>query len=266
MQPEDDVFAAWFTAHDVPMGADSIRYLVESNGEREAIWPRLLERVRSHYLAPETLAVYCEQLGYDEAADALRVLTPTDTKTRSGELGEILATEYINETLATKVYVKRMRSKDERNTSMRGDDLIGVHLDDAGRLLVLKGESKSRTAMTIEKLLEAEEKLLENDGRPSQHSAGVIANILVRTNLPLGIALTKFNSRKRDADELSHIIVALTQSKPRLIFPTFLKRAYKTGITRRLVALIVKDHQKTIARLFDDLTKPQDIARQYGAE
>jgi hypothetical protein len=62
----------------------------------------------------------------------------------SGELGEILATELVEEMMDYEVPVRRLRYKDGREMALRGDDFIGIRVNAAGNLHLLKGESKSR--------------------------------------------------------------------------------------------------------------------------
>ena len=65
---------------------------------------------------------------------------------RSGDLGEIYATEWIDaHSGGYRAPIKRLRWKDHRNMAMRGDDVIGI-LQDAQtqRLHFLKTEAKSR--------------------------------------------------------------------------------------------------------------------------
>jgi hypothetical protein len=60
-----------------------------------------------------------------------------------GDLGEILASELVEEETGFRVPVRRMRYKDGREVAMRGDDFIGVGFDLEDKLWQLKDESKS---------------------------------------------------------------------------------------------------------------------------
>src|SRR5262245_41048900 len=61
--------------------------------------------------------------GYPEAEAFIRNKVPTYKKVMSGDLGEILASEYIDQCTEFDVPVKRLRWKDDRNTTMRGNDV-----------------------------------------------------------------------------------------------------------------------------------------------
>ena len=73
---------------------------------------------------------------------------PQTPKGRSGDLGEILATELVEEEIGLRVPVRRLRYKDGRNMAMRGDDFIGAGYDGAGeKVWLLKGEAKSNKVL-----------------------------------------------------------------------------------------------------------------------
>lgn len=73
-----------------------------------------------------------ERLGFKVAAKILSEAMPQTPKGRSGDLGEILATELVEEEIGLRVPVRRLRYKDGRNMAMRGDDFIGAGYDAAG--------------------------------------------------------------------------------------------------------------------------------------
>ena len=72
------------------------------------------------------MASTLERLGKPAAAEKLRIKLPQVTKIRSGDIGEILTTDYIDEETVFSVPIKKLRWKDHRNMAMRGDDVIGV--------------------------------------------------------------------------------------------------------------------------------------------
>jgi hypothetical protein len=79
----------------------------------------------------------------------LREKLPQTPKIRSGDLGEILATQYIDERTAYKAPIKRLRWKDHREMPLRGDDVIGIALPDGNApIRFLKSEVKSRKSLS----------------------------------------------------------------------------------------------------------------------
>lgn len=258
------LFSDWFDSTSLPVARpnDSAVLLREKDGARAVAWPKILSIVRSHYIDADTFRTICSQLGYDDAAQHLRFYMPEDKKARSGDLGEILATEYTNEHISTRVYIKRLRFKDERETALRGDDILGGELDEHGGLHVLKGESKSRVALSLKVLVEAEEKLLSNGGRPSEHGTAFLAAHLLPIRPELGKALALFNLRKVPARSLRHLLFTLTQSAPLRLFPMFANRKYPAGILRSLAGAVVKKHQETIDQIYTDVVSIDSLTHE----
>src|SRR5678815_1504922 len=143
--------------------------LIEKNGAREEITQQLFETVRSHYDELENIAADIEELDYPGAAAILRERLPRTTRARSGELGEILATQLVEEEIGYSVPVRRLRYKDGREMALRGDDFIGIR-DDGQHLNFLKGEAKSRQHLSKATIDQARTALGRDDGRPTATS------------------------------------------------------------------------------------------------
>jgi len=116
--------------------------LAERAGGRDAIWSDLCRAVRSHYDDLSRIARDIQDLGYTGAAAVLRERLPRTRRARSGEIGEILGTELVEEELGFKVPVRRLRYKDGREMALRGDDFVGVAIDERERLHLLKGRQR----------------------------------------------------------------------------------------------------------------------------
>ena len=123
------------------------RAYAEKTGGRAKVLTQLGETVRTHYDQSDRIADDVARLGYEGAAEILRAQLPQSRRARSGDLGEILASELVEEEMGFRVPVRRMRFKDGREVAMRGDDFIGVAYDKEGKLWLLKGESKSRETL-----------------------------------------------------------------------------------------------------------------------
>jgi hypothetical protein len=114
-----------------------------------------------------------------EAATFVEGKLPTSKSIRSGDLGEILATEWIATQGGYQVPIKRLRWKDHRNMAMRGDDVIGIQQNpQAGGLQFLKTEAKSRVALSSAVVTEARAGLDKDGGLPSAHALSFIADRL----------------------------------------------------------------------------------------
>lgn len=152
---------------------------IERPGGRAAIEGDLPDCIRSHYDDMERIAEEIHELGYPHAAAILAERMPRSVRARSGELGEILATELVEEQLGYTVPVRRLRYKDGREMALRGDDFIGVRVDTEDHLHLLKGESKSRAALARTTITEARSALSKDGGRATATSLLFIADRLM---------------------------------------------------------------------------------------
>ena len=110
-------------------------------------------------MSPELWSKRVEDLGAPETAQILQELLPNTKRSRSGDAGEILATEVAEEKLCYEVPIRRLRWKDGRDAALRGDDIVGVANDAEGKVRFLKGEAKSRVALSAGTVKEASEAL-----------------------------------------------------------------------------------------------------------
>jgi hypothetical protein len=94
--------------HDLKVLSGSDDHLVEAQDKVAAIVP-------AHYASEEHVAHVLGRLGKAAAAEFVRQKLPESKAIRSGDLGEILATEYIAENTPYEVPIKRLRWKDHRN-------------------------------------------------------------------------------------------------------------------------------------------------------
>jgi hypothetical protein len=152
-------------------GRKQLLRLTESNGGRAAVMAPLAEKVRSHYVDNERISQDIQSMGYNRVAAVLEARLPQTARARSGDFGEIIATELAEEELGYDVPIRRLRYKDGRELALRGDDVIGFKVTPKQKLSILKGESKSRVDLSADVISKAREALSRNDGRP--YNAGV---------------------------------------------------------------------------------------------
>ena len=141
--------------------------LFEQDDGRDAVSDRLIERIRSHYDDLEHIADDVARVGFSGAAKIFRERLPKSTGKRSGEMGEILATEFAEFQTGFRIPVRRLRYKDQRERPLGGDDFLGIGTDDQNRLSYLKGEAKSGERIYSNVVTGARNKLSQNDGRPT---------------------------------------------------------------------------------------------------
>jgi hypothetical protein len=209
----------WCECDEEVTGRKRLWLLTEQAGGREQVWALLLEAVRGHYDNLERIAADAARLGYEKAAEILRTRMPTEERARSGDIGEILASELVEDTLGFRIPVKRLRFKDGRNMALRGDDFIGVVVAEGGQLRLLKGESKSRQELAKTAITEAREALDRDDGRCTPESLLFVADRLLDSNDPadqmLGQALRdEIGQKSLPPGRIDHMLFTLSGNAP----------------------------------------------------
>ena len=116
-------FANWCTTTDSKVGAHDMRVLTGSATHLTFGIDATAALVPGHYASEEHFARILRMLGKPAAAAMIEQKLPTTKAIRSGDLGEILATEWITANSTYQVPIKRLRWKDHRNMAMRGEDL-----------------------------------------------------------------------------------------------------------------------------------------------
>ena len=175
------LYQEWCRCKRGVSGTKTLWRLTERDGGRDEVLKGLSSRVRDHYISDKEVSELIEILDFPKAAKIIRKLLPIVAKGRSGDLGEILAAEFVKENLNFEIPVKILRYKDHREMPMRGDDVIAVGYDNEKRLRILKGEAKSARKLSKTTVAEARERLEEDHGRPSALSLIFIARRLIES-------------------------------------------------------------------------------------
>jgi hypothetical protein len=193
---------------------------VEKDVGRDEIRDDLAETIRSHYDRLERIAEDVKRLGYEVAGEIIRTAMPQTAKGRSGDLGEILATELVEEEIGLRVPVRRLRYKDGRNMAMRGDDFIGAGYDGSGeKLWLLKGEAKSNKVLGKTTVKSARKVLNRDNGRCTPDSLLFVANRLLESS---DLGDNKLGRSLRDevgltslrADRIDHMLFTMSGNGP----------------------------------------------------
>jgi hypothetical protein len=247
------IVARWFITTSSTVGKHPLHLLTEGAGARATVLDDLRDVIRSHYVSPETAAKRLAELGVPKTAQLLREHVPTTKTARSGDLGEVLATEIAEQTLQFKVPIRRLRWKDGRNMALRGDDIVGIR-DTKGKLEFLKGESKSRAALATGVLDEAGAALDRDRGRPTRHAVLFVAERLrelgddtLAARLE-GAVLDSFSGSR-----VEHLLLALTGGNPKNLLNDHLTAAATKKRTRHAVGVRIADHGAFINLLFGGL-------------
>ena len=186
--------------------------LSEREGGREAIFGELANRILDHYIAHKEIARLLDELEYSKVAELIRTLLPKRQNIKSGDLGEILAAEFIEEQLDFKIPVKKLRYKDHRDMPMRGVDVIGVAYDNNNQIILLKCEAKSARNLSNATVKRARKALETDYGRPSAHSLIFIASLLARDTAQIELWPSQIDAARRAVDPEDDLVVTLPTS------------------------------------------------------
>ncbi len=248
------VLKRWLTSHAADIGRHSLILMSERDGARSSILDDLRTAVRSHYVDPGLIAKRLASLGASRTAQLLQEQLPTTKTARSGDLGEILATEIAEQHLQYTVPIRRLRWKDGRNMPLRGDDIIGLARERKNKLVFLKGESKSRAALSTAVLDQAGAALDSDRGRPTRHSVLFVAERLREQEKDdLAQELEEAVLQSFKTTRVEHLLFALTGSNPEKLLKDHLKAGAKKLRRRHAVGVWIKDHGKFIEDLFGGL-------------
>jgi len=241
-----DLFTKWLkTAAGKPHSGVSV--YTERPGTRPLGLSALEKLLADHFVGEGTIL---QAGGYSKSAAIIANSLPTNKRTRSGDLGELLATEYLNSETPFVVPIKKLRWKSDRETAMHGNDLIGINTK-VKPVRVVKGECKSRAAFGASSVEEAAAALDLHDGRPNPSTLAFITKRLyedrrdaeakVFQELQCGGAFSGKN--------LSHLIFALAGNNPSKHLANGLKSKH-AGIKRESAAIVVNDHGAFVAAVY----------------
>jgi len=210
--------------------------------------------VPNHYAAEEQVSRALARLGKSAAAALIQGKLPTSKQIRSGDLGEIYATEWIDaHSGGYRAPIKRLRWKDHRNMAMRGDDVIGLLLDPQTQSLhFLKTESKSRVILNAQVLTEARAGLDKDGGLPSAHALSFIsARLLELGDAPLADAIDDALLKHGiTAPSVRHLLFTFSGNAPDALLTASLQ-AYPGAITQCGVGLRVDGHAAFVGAVYD---------------
>lgn len=240
---------------EAPDERKTLVLLTEQAGGRAAVMEELVERIRSHYDELGRIAEDVERLGFPGAAEILRERMPRTVRARSAEMGEILATEFVEFQTEFRVPVRRLRYKDGREMALRGDDYLGVRVDEDDRLRYLKGEAKSGRRVTRPIIADARERLAQDDGRPTPISLIFVADRLLEGDE----AEEELGRRIRDevvrrsvpARRIVHAIFALSGNAPEAALEADLDAA-DAAHSHLSASLHIEDHQAFVAQVYEE--------------
>ena len=246
-------FNDWCDATDTPLGNHHVRVMTGRAAHAARGIQLTASAVPAHYAAEERLAAALARLGKPAAAKLVTDLLPQTPQIRSGDLGEIYATEWIDAHSGYRAPIKRLRWKDHRDMAMRGDDVIGMILDPATqRLRFLKTEAKSRIDLRAQTLQEARAGLDKDGGLPSSHALSFISARLMDlgTDAPLVDAIDEALYRHGiPAEHVRHLLFTFSGNAPEALLTQALQ-AYPGPIGQWGVGLHVDGHAAFVGAVY----------------
>ncbi len=223
----------------------NVQLLTERESQRDAVCDALCGVV-DHLVGAHVLT----RMKFPQAAATFDSRIPRGSRIRSGDLAKIIATEYVQAHTEFAVPLKRLRHKDDREMSMRGDDIIGLHKS-GGTPTVLKAEVKSRATLAAAVVEEACTSLEHHRGRPKPQTLGFIAMHLRYTDRDAEAELIEhLQSERLGVRDIAHLVFTLSGNDPSTALSAHAGTRQLIG-DRRLVGLRVADHQRFISTVFD---------------
>lgn len=245
-------FAKWCLSQIESEGSHEIVIVSEKSGQRLVGIDSIAAVVPGHYASAERVARLLKKLGKKKSAAYLEGKLPTSKSLRSGDLGEIIATSYVQEHTNYTHFVNRLRWKDHRNMAMRGDDILAIRENSIQkRLEFLKGEVKSRVGLTTAVLSEARKALRATNNRPSPHALSFVADRLDGQGKhqiadEIEKALLKDGIK---LPQVEHFLFTFSENNPLSLLKANLA-AYSGQVAQVTVGLYVSAHQKFIKAVY----------------
>lgn len=249
-------FNEWCVSVDEPVGNHIRRVMTGHAANLPTGIQATAAIVPTHYASEEHVARALARLGKPAAAALIQGKLPTTKAIRSGDLGEIYATEWIDaHSGGYRAPIKRLRWKDHRNMAMRGEDVIGILLDpQTQRLNFLKTEAKSRVALTTQVLVEARAGLDKDGGLPSAHALSFIsAHLLELNDLPLADAIDDALLKHGiPPQNVRHLLFTFSGNAPDAMLTASLQ-AYPGQFSQWGVGLRVEGHAAFISAVYNQV-------------
>jgi hypothetical protein len=240
-----DLFTKWLKPK--PTAHQGVKLYVERPGTRTAGLSVLKKLIAEHFVGEVTIV---QAGGYKKAAEVIANSLPSSKQTQSGDLGELLATEYVNAETAFVVPLNKLRWKADRQMAMHGNDVIGVDIN-AKPVRVLKCECKSRVKFSDDAAEKAATDLDKHDGRPNPSTLAFITKRLYEEKRDDEAKVFQDLQCKGSitAKNVTHMIFALSGNDPAKSLATAPKSKHK-GMTRENAAIIVDDHGTFVTAVY----------------
>lgn len=231
---------------------NNFKILTLKSEEFDNIKSSLIGVLSDYYVDPQSIADTLSRLGKEAASKKLLEKIPEAKNIRSGDIGEVLASDFIEESLGYNVPIRKLRWRDHRNMAMRGDDVIGIIVDQQQQTIkFLKAEAKANKKLGRGILDDARKELDLDDGFPAPHALQFVADRLRETgNLALSDLIEKVQLVDGiRANQVEHLLFTFTASNPATLQKESFD-AYDGNIKQTSVGFRVTEHQELIAGVY----------------
>ena len=241
------LFKDWAVKQSVT-SPTAVNIYAENDAKRSAAVQQLKDLLIEHFVGNENVL---KAGGFAKALGIIQESLPTGKKARSGDLGELLAAEFVNSETTYKVAVAKLQWKSDKETALHGNDIIGIRITDS-RIEAIKGECKSRQSFKPSDAQEALTALKKHDGRPNPASVAFIAKRLYEQERDeeANVYRDLLTGRELRAKDLTHLVFVLSGNVPSAQLATVVDGKHK--IQRQGAAVVVKDHADFIKSVFED--------------
>lgn len=237
------LFPSW-TKPTKPAPAKNVAVHTEDHPTRAKHMDLICDKVLEHLIHESTLDRFEH---YPHSGMTIRNRLPESRKIRSGDLGEILGMVYVEESSSFRIPLKRLRHKDDRNTSMRGDDIVAV--DTMSPPTVLKAEVKSAKMLAEGTVKKAAEALDRHKGRPNPATLAFIAQHLRAEGRHAEADIFEdLQAGKLPKKRVRHLIFTFSGNDPA---KHLVAHCADGECCRELAGLRVTDHQDFIKAVFE---------------
>jgi hypothetical protein len=245
------LFDDWLES--MPPTATNVPLFKERSGMRSVGLDALKTLLADHFVGEE---VVLKMGGYAKVAMVLKNSVPSRKRTRSGDLGELIATEYVDANTTFRVPIRKLRWKSDREMPMHGNDVVAVEVNRKAPR-VLKGESKSRVKFASGVVEEAAKGLDGHDGRPNPATLAFIMKRLYEENRDQEAKV--FEGLQVDgalpARNVLHLIFALAGKDPTKHLAAAPKPK-NSAIRRSAAAVVITDHAAFVEAVYTHGEKP----------
>lgn len=204
------------------------------------------------YAKRKNLKRIAKRHGKEGVAKLLSNKMPKSKNGRSGDMGEILGTAYVETAMGYSTGPSRLIERDHQEWALRGDDVLGMRLN-GQKLELVKVEAKSRAKASKVAVEQAREGLRRNGDLASPHSLTQFAERLLKTDEALSDALNDVLQRSGlRPRQLAHVMFIFSGTHPVSHVRDDLK-AYEGKVVQMTVTVRVDAHQEFIRKSYDSV-------------